>query len=257
MRALIIEDQPLLVSGLQAVLGSLPSPIAVSCAESADAARRALASDPRFGLVLLDLDLEGSGGIDLLGELRSAHPALPIVVLSDSNANALVSRAIFMGATGFVFKRASSTMLVEALHLVLSGVVYVPPLELRAPSAPAPRGTEREDGWGLRPGLLPQDRPSATGGRPSLPELTSRQAEVLELLLRGQSNKLIARALDLSVHTVKDHVGSLLRMLHVTTRTQAVLAMGRLSDSAWPADAVTAPPVSRTRARASPTGSRV
>jgi DNA-binding NarL/FixJ family response regulator len=59
--------------------------------------------------------------------------------------------------------------------------------------------------------------------------LTSRQAQVLELLLLGQSNKLIARALNLSVYTVKDHVGSLLRMLNVSSRTQAVLAIGRLA----------------------------
>ena len=238
MRTLIIEDQPLLVSGLRAVLGSLSSPIAVSCAKSADAARHALTSDLRFDLVLLDLELDGSGGLDLLGELRSAHPALSIVVLSASNANELISRAIFMGAMGFVLKRASTTMLVEALHLVLSGVVYVPPLKLRSSSAPEPRATARDDGWGLRLGLVSAGEPSATRGPASSLGLTSRQAEVLELLLLGQSNKLIARALNLSVYTVKDHVGSVLRMLNVTSRRQVVLAMGRLCGNGRPADAV-------------------
>jgi DNA-binding NarL/FixJ family response regulator len=238
MRALIIEDQPLLVSGLQAVLGSLSSPIAVSCAESADAARHELASDLRFDLVLLDLEVDGSGGLDLLGEMRSAHPALSIVVLSASDANELVGRAIFMGAMGFVPKRASTTMLVEALHLVLSGGVYVPPLKLQSSSAPGPRATARDDGWGLRLGLVSAGEPWATRVPASSLGLTSRQTEVLELLLLGQSNKLIARALNLSAYTVKDHVGSLLRKLKVTSRTQAVLAMGRLSGVGRPADAV-------------------
>jgi DNA-binding NarL/FixJ family response regulator len=229
MRALIVEDQPLLVRGLQEVMGGLQPTIAVSCADCVGAARHTLASEPPFDLVLLDLELDGSGGLDFLDELRSAHPALPIVVLSASNANDLVGRAIFMGAMGFVLKRASTDTIVEALRLVLSGVVYVPPLKLRSPCERAPRASVRDEGWGI--GLAPAEAvpPSPYRRLASMQPLTSRQAQVLELLLLGQSNKLIARALNLSVYTVKDHVGSLLRMLNVTSRTQAVLAIGRLA----------------------------
>jgi DNA-binding NarL/FixJ family response regulator len=98
VRALIIDDQPLIVSGLQAVMAGLRASLAVSCAESPHAARRLLTSDLHFDLVLLDLELEGAGGFDFLAELRDAHPTMSIVVLSASNANDLVSRAIFLGA---------------------------------------------------------------------------------------------------------------------------------------------------------------
>lgn len=231
MRALIIVDQPLIVSGLQAVIGSFHAPIAVSCAESADPARQMLASDQRFDLVLLDLELEGLEGLDFLGELHNAHPALPIVVLSASNANELVSRAIFMGAMGFVFKRASNAMLVEALHLVMSGVVYVPPMKLRSQLAPGSGASARNDCGGACPHIQPAGNLSATRRVASARGLTPRQADVLEFLLLGQSNKAIARALNLSIDTVKDHVTSLMRTLDVTSRTQAVLAMGRLLDN--------------------------
>jgi len=102
MRALIIDDQPLIVSGLQAVMASLQTPVETSCAESADAARRLLASDMHFDFVLLDLDLAGSGGLNFFSELRRTYPAMSIVVLLESNSNELVSRLVVMGATGFV-----------------------------------------------------------------------------------------------------------------------------------------------------------
>jgi DNA-binding NarL/FixJ family response regulator len=75
MRALIIDDQPLIVSGLQTVMASLQTPVVTSCAESPDAARRLLASDMHFDLVRLDLDLAGSGGLNF-GERRAAAAQL-------------------------------------------------------------------------------------------------------------------------------------------------------------------------------------
>ena len=73
---------------------------------------------------------------------------------------------------------------------------------------------------------LDSDRAAATV---ALLDLTPRQKEVLALLLRGQSNKLIARALNLSVETIKDHVAAVLRTLNVSSRTQAVVAVSRMS----------------------------
>jgi len=223
MRALIIDDQPLIVSGLQAVMASLQTPVETSCAESADAARRLLASDMHFDFVLLDLDLAGSGGLNFFSELRRTYPAMSIVVLLESNSNELVSRLVVMGATGFLFKRASRAMLIDALHLAISGVVHVPPTKPRS-QAPASSGL-RGSFEGLRVG-----NPSPVRRLASARGLTSRQTDVLELLVLGQSNKLIARTLNLSVETVKDHVAVILRVLNVTSRTHVVLAMIQSSE---------------------------
>jgi DNA-binding NarL/FixJ family response regulator len=87
-----------------------------------------------------------------------------------------------------------------------------------------------EAGW-----LAMLETTASAGAKKSLPPASSpaftpRQKEVLALLLQGQSNKLIARALNLSVETIKDHVAAVLRALNVSSRTQAVLAVSQMAD---------------------------
>ncbi len=161
----------------------------------------------------------------MLAEFRSAYPSTPVVVVSASDRHADVIRAIDLGAMGFVPKRASNETLSEALHVVMSGGVYVP--------------QTTSDGDGTEPGGA-STAPGATPQPVSLAafKLTPRQTDVLALLLRGYSNKLIARELNLSVETVKDHVAAVLRTLGVNSRTQAVLAVSQMSGQAgfapWP-----------------------
>jgi DNA-binding NarL/FixJ family response regulator len=106
---------------------------------------------------------------------------------------------------------------------VMSGGIYVPPMTMGGEGAgtgPGARDHGTAHTW--PPGV---DQPSALANF----KLTPRQTDVLGLLLRGQSNKLIARELDLSVETVKDHVAAVLRALGVNSRTQAVLAVSQMS----------------------------
>ena len=212
MKVMLIDDHPLILSALQTVIGGLVDDLTMTSAVSAQAARELLARDAAIDLVLLDLHLGDADGFELLAELRSAYPALPIVVVSASDRHDDVMRAIDLGAMGFVPKRASTAMLADALQRVIAGGIYVPPQALRSAPQPAPAGATV---------VPPAD--SAV-----LRSLTPRQREVLALLMEGQSNTLIARALGLSVETVKDHVASLLRALDVSTRTQAVLAVSQL-----------------------------
>ena len=209
MKVLLVDDHPMILGALQSVIGGLLHEPEIATASSADAARRVLRDDPAIDLVLLDLNLGDGDGFELLSEFRAAHPAVPVVIVSASDRHSDVMRAIDLGAMGFVPKRASTAMLAEALQRVLAGGVYVPPPALRstAESAPAAGDVAAER---ARIAALP---------------LTPRQREVLELLMAGQSNKLIARQLDVSVETVKDHVAAILRVLDVGTRTQAVLAI--------------------------------
>ena len=230
MKALLIDDHPLILSGLQSIMQGLDDDVVVVCVETARAAREKLASDSEFDLVLLDLQLGDSSGFDLLVELRVAYPSLSVVVVSSSDANEDVSRAIYLGAMGFVPKRASNEILSEALHKVMSGDIYVPPMVMRSQSAPKP-GERRDDvSWGLRLEGLPAADAATARTQAAALGLTPRQTDVLQLLLQGQSNKLIARALNLSVETIKDHVAAVLRTLNVSSRTQAVLAVSQMSN---------------------------
>jgi DNA-binding NarL/FixJ family response regulator len=231
MKVLLIDDHPLILQALQSVIQGLGSDTTVVGAGSARVARDTLKADPDFDLVLLDLQLGDADGFDVLVEFRSKYPALPVVVVSASDRTSDVIRAIDLGAMGFVPKRASNDTLFEALHMVMSGGIYVPPMTMGSePPPPKPEGD-------TVPSVLRVLREQAQDSgfqqqSPSLATLglTPRQTEVLALLLKGHPNKLIARELNVSVETVKDHVAAVLRTLNVSSRTQAVLAVSQMSN---------------------------
>ncbi|MDE2615155.1 MAG: response regulator transcription factor [Burkholderiales bacterium] len=232
MKVLLIDDHPLILSALKTVIQGLGDHVSVVGAASAAEARGVLAADPDFDLVLLDLALGDAHGFDVLTEFRAQYPAVPVVVVSASDRSSDVIHAVDLGAMGFVPKRASNDILFEALNVVMSGGIYVPPMTLRSfdeigASAPAAAGSV--------PQALNVVREQAEAGEvqktPPLASLglTPRQTDVLALLLQGKPNKLIARDLNLSVETVKDHVAAVLRALNVSSRTQAVLAVSQMT----------------------------
>lgn len=251
MKVLLIDDHPLILSAMQSVILGLSPTVEAIGVETAAECRELLRQDSDFDLVLLDLQLDDASGFDLLSELRMGYPALPVVVVSASDRASDVIRAIDSGAMGFVPKRASNELLFEALHLVMSGGIYVPPMTLKLGDSALPlalaNGLSSPGVGPLLPGSLSavvEDDRHALGSRRFDPRrvsvraerdaslqrlgMTPRQREVLELLLDGKSNKMIARDLAISVETVKDHVAAVLRTLGVNSRTQAVLAIGRL-----------------------------
>ena len=224
MKVLLIDDHPLILSALQSVIQGLGDDVQVSGVASGVAARVLLEKDSAFDLVLLDLHLGDIDGFEVLTELRSTYPALPVVVVSASDRASDVIRSIDLGAMGFVPKRASNETLFEALHMVLSGGIYVPPMSM----TPGLSGASTEEG----PGHVADAAQSSGFQEPvnlSSLGLTPRQCDVLALLLQAKPNKLIARELGISVETVKDHVAAVLRVLKVSSRTQAVLAVAQMS----------------------------
>eukprot|EP01137_Pigoraptor_chileana_P000808 Opistho-2@37555 len=128
MKVLLIDDHPLILSALQTVIEGIGDDVRVIGAESAAAARQTLKAHEDFDLVLLDLQLGDASGFDVLDEFRAAYPALPVVVISASDRTSDVIRAIDQGAMGFVPKRTSTELLSQALKLVMSGGIYVPPM---------------------------------------------------------------------------------------------------------------------------------
>lgn len=245
MKVLLVDDHPLVLSALQAVIQSIGSDTTVVGVDTAAAARAALREATDFDLVLLDLALGDADGFELLDEFRSTYPAVPVVVVSASDRTSDVIRAIDGGAMGFVPKKSTHAELHHALGLVMTGAMYVPPHMLGLPFGQglgrAAAGGESPSGFAR---TLPDGGPDSAAaplGAAARPEphqkvpsmkdigLTPRQSEVLSLLLQGLPNKLIARQLNLSVETVKDHVAAVLRALGVSTRTQAVLAVSQMT----------------------------
>jgi DNA-binding NarL/FixJ family response regulator len=226
MKVLVIDDHPLILHAMRSLVQRLDECVEVVTAAAAQSARDALAGGVEFDLALLDLELGEDDGFALLEELRAAYPVLPIVIVAASDDRDDVMRAIDLGAMGFVPKCTSNDTLLSALGMVLSGGIYLPPSVMRSAPSRAPLHRGLSGHWDES---KESERAAATVA--SL-DLTPRQKEVLALLLRGQSNKLIARALNLSVETIKDHVAAVLRSLNVSSRTQAVVAVSQMSKPA-------------------------
>jgi DNA-binding NarL/FixJ family response regulator len=238
MNVLVIDDHPLILSALKSVVTGLADDVTVTAVATARSAREAMATRGEFDIVLLDLHLGEDDGFALLSELRGSYPSVPIVVVSASDRRDDVVHAIDLGALGFVPKCMSNDSLLQALRVVISGGIYLPASVMRPPAGQGTVSPSATQSWDPVPAgyLAPLSSERAEAALASL-GLTTRQTEVLALLLRGQSNKLIARALNLSVETIKDHVAAVLRSLNVSSRTQAVLAVSRISNpgllSSW------------------------
>lgn len=211
MNVLLIDDHTLFREGLALLLRPLVDDLVVRAAGSCEEAMAELEASGAADLVLIDLALPGMPGLQGIAHLRERWPQMQVVALSSSDDRATVVAAIDAGAMGFIPKTSSSAVMLAALKLILARGVYLPPSAfLDAPRPPAAA------------------EPTAGGVTPAQLGLTARQSEVLYLILQGKPAKLIERDLGLSTSTVKAHTSAVLRALNVTTRTQAVVAAGRI-----------------------------
>jgi DNA-binding NarL/FixJ family response regulator len=214
MKILIIDDHALIRDALQGVLKKLKRGTVVLEAADSRSAMQLIESEPDINLILLDLTLPDRDGFSVLAELRERYPAIAIVVLSGIQDRANVTKALDLGAVGFIPKSSRREVMLSALQLIFAGGVYVPPEILAHQEAvPAPTAPQRE---------APSIVSLANIG------LSDRQLDVLGLMMQGKSNKVICRTLNLAEPTVKNHVTAILRALKVTNRTEAVIAVNEL-----------------------------
>lgn len=214
MKILVIDDHVLIRQAMQGVLKKLRRDAVVLDAPNYGEAMKIIANHPDISLILLDLTLPDRDGFLVLAELRERLPEVAIVVLSAVQDPANVVKALDLGALGYIPKSAQSDVILNALRLVISGGIYVPPEIL------AREELSRSAPW---PPASDQSRISPADIR-----LTDRQLDVLALMMQGKNNKTICRMLNLAEPTVKNHVTAILRALKVTNRTEAVIAVNNL-----------------------------
>jgi DNA-binding NarL/FixJ family response regulator len=213
MKVLLVDDHILFREGLCLLLKHLMGDVTIFEAGDIDEAIAQISTHGAMNLILLDIGLPNITGAEGVQMMRERFPAIPVVALSSSEDKATVLSALDKGAMGFVPKSSSSSILTGALRLILAHGIYLPPsvfLADRATAAPLPRANSTD-----------KKTPADLG-------LTVRQSDVLLRILQGKPAKVISRELDLSASTVKTHTSAVLRALNVTTRTQAVVAAGRL-----------------------------
>jgi DNA-binding NarL/FixJ family response regulator len=205
MRILLADDHPLFREGVKPVLEKLDPDVeileAIDFPSAFDTMRRAGEVD----LVLMDLNMPGMAGIEGITRFRATFPEAPVVVLSASEQIEDIQRLLGAGALGYITKSSHSDTILAALRLVLAGGVYVPPALLDCSEGVPPHPVSSR-----------------------YPSLSYRQIQVLRELAKGQSNKQIGYALDVTEGTVKLHMAAIFRILRVNNRTEAVLVAQKM-----------------------------
>ncbi len=198
IHVLIADDHPALRMGLSTVVNNQPDMRVVAEAANGPEAVGQCASR-RIDVVLMDLRMPGGNGFEAITMITTAHPQTRVVVLTTYDLDEDIYRAMRAGAKAFLLKDSPMAEIADAIRKVHHGQQILPPHI--------------------------QDR---LGDRLRRDDLTSRELEVLQLLVKGRANKEIATALFISEDTVKAHLKTLFQKLGVNLRTEAAIAAVRL-----------------------------
>ncbi len=213
---LIADDHPLFRGALREAVTGLFDRAEIAEAGTFEEVSEVLDRGGDIDLILLDLSMPGVRGFSGLMYLRAQYPSVPIVVVSANDDPAVIRRCMEFGASGFMPKTLGIEALRAAIARVLQGEVWTPP----------------------DVDLTRQSDAETTALIARLSTLTPQQVRVLMMLSGGLLNKQIAYELGVSEATVKAHVSAILQKLGVESRTQAVIAAGKIEAGQWPQVAV-------------------
>jgi len=190
---LLVDDHPLVRDGLRARLEAVPHLKVVAEAGGADEALQQ-AAQYEIDLVLMDINMRGLSGIEATALFRKRFPKIAVLILSMHDKLEYVSQAMQAGARGYVLKDAPGKDIVLAIDTVMAGGIYYSAALAKQLARPLVQDTQ----------------------------LTVREQEVLRQLANGQSNKQIARTLDLSVRTVETHRLNIKRKLGIEGQAELI-----------------------------------
>ncbi len=201
VRVLVADDHPVFRYGMRAILSSKPDVDLVGEAEDGNEAV-ALALELKPDVILMDLNMPGTDGIEATRRILAELPETGILVLTMIEEDDSVFAAMRAGARGYLLKGADGEETIRAIHAVAGGEAILGP-------AIAGRLT------GYFAGGNDAARP--------FPELTERERDILALIARGRTNAAIAEALYLSPKTVRNHVSNIFTKLQVANRAGAII----------------------------------
>lgn len=204
MRLLVVDDHRVVIEGLVSMLASQSARVTIvgSTTDGDEALTLATTLEP--DVILLDVRLQGVSGLDLCEQLVARHPSLKVVFFTVYDDEQYLFQALRVGAAGFLLKTTTGPELVDHLARVIEGDVAIDPTLAGRVAMTAARLASGEFWPGARLGL------------------TQRESEVLELLVRGLSNRAIGLKLSVGDDTVKTHARNLYRKLGVADRAQAI-----------------------------------
>ncbi|MBW0102096.1 response regulator transcription factor [Pseudonocardia sp. KRD291] len=205
VRVMVVDDHPIWREGVARDLTDRGCEVVATAPDGPAAVR--IASAVRPDVVLMDLNLGATSGVDAIGEIMGRLPDTRILVLSASGEHADVLEAVKAGATGYLVKSAGVDELLDAVRRTARGVaVFTPGLA----------------GLVLGEFRRMADAPARPQGEPAVPALTERETEVLRLVAKGLTAKQIGERLVVSHRTVESHIQNTLRKLQLHNRSQLV-----------------------------------
>ena len=220
MRIVVADDHALVRGGIGILIKMLiPNAQLIEC-NNFEKTLTVLDNPEPVDLLLLDLLMPGMDPVKSIQQICSTWPDLPVVVVSVREDIQTIRQALRAGAAGYIPKTSSPDVTMNAIRLVLSGGIYVPPNALQL------GGRGDDAAASLRDGLEQENGPSprkAAG-------LTSRQVEILDLIAEGKSNKAIAADLELAPGTIKMHLSRIYKVLNVKSRTEAMAKFAKLKE---------------------------
>ena len=213
MKILLADNHTLFREGFSRQLQRFESATDLREVTDMNAVTALARANEQFDLMFIDRDILGEQWRDNFKSLKSAFSGARVVMLGESEEQRDILDAFGLGATGYITKLSSDSLIINALRLIMDGNAYVPPAVLKGLAARPPKSGESR----ILSHVLPDGK-----------NLTYRQSEVLQDLSNGLSNKQIAYEMSVSEATVKLHINALLRHLHVENRTKAVVTAQRL-----------------------------
>jgi len=184
IRVLVVDDHPIVRQGIKGVLEQQVDLVLCGEAEDAGAALKAI-NTSRPDIVILDISLRGSDGLDVTKSIRASNPKLPVLVMSMHSESLYAGRALRAGANGYIMKTEVAANLIQAVRQILAGDIYL------SESA--------------RQIILLEVQDGGAGAASPLKRLSDRELEVFRLIGAGRSTQAIADELHLSVKTIETH----------------------------------------------------
>jgi DNA-binding NarL/FixJ family response regulator len=228
IRLLIVERQPVVTPEIRTRLGREPGFAVVGRVGSAVEATR-LVRDQPLDMVLVESTLPDPGAVEMARFFRVRQPRTAIVIVTRAYSQAELFEAARVGAVAYVRASTDVDLFVATLRRAAAGqfpideeVVRYPAVAARILAAFREDSAADADAAPTRSEPL-GSRPEPAGLGPLFVRLSPREIEILDLVARGNSNKIIARKLSISDQTVKNHVSAILRKLEVNDRTEAVV----------------------------------
>lgn len=200
MKILVVDDHSLFREGLVYVLNRLEGDITIIEASNYEQAITHLQNNADLDLALCDLSMPDKDGFTLIKYCRKHFPLVSVVVLSASKEQSDLKRALDSGVLGFIPKDTTSEVMLSALRLIMAGEIYIP-----------------------------ASMTQHSNNNQNMPKsLTPRQQEVVNMMMKGFSNKKIALEIGIAEATIKMHVTAIFKRLGVNNRTEAALAAQKL-----------------------------